>query len=106
MPAIHLIRKNYPSLPRIMPVQPGSNTYKSGNWTIAESTALTLIGSKIYFHRHQASPSFFGGKILETEKVKEGEYAGKIIFTLEFENGCRGVRTSPEGWAQEMKIIL
>jgi hypothetical protein len=105
MPAIHLI-KNDPSLPQIVPIEPGSNVYKSGRWVVAQAKAAALIGGKIYFHDKSSSPSFFGGTILAAEQIQDGEAAGRFIFTFSFDPACKGVTTPRAGWSQEMKLIL
>ena len=104
MPDIHLIR-NEPGLPQIIPIAPGADIYRSGYWVIAETTAKALIGGRIYFHEHQANPSFYGGIITGVEKMEQGEWAGRVVFTFKFDQACRGVTTPRDGWAQEMKII-
>jgi hypothetical protein len=104
MGAIHLI-KNDPGLPSIKPIQPGSEIYRSGYWTIAEDTAAKLIDGKIYFHEKQVASSFFGGIIKEAKLVREGQYDG-VVFTFKRDPACIGVKTSQDGWSQEMKIIL
>jgi hypothetical protein len=104
MPSIHIV-KNDPKLPAITPVQKGSNTFRSGYWAVSPATANILKNGKIYFHEKQAKPSFFGGTISHFEVVTEGEHKGRIIFFFEREPTCKNVKTSPSGWAQEMKII-
>ena len=104
MTAIHII-KNDPGLPAITPVQSGSNIYSSGYWVIAEAKAKSLIGGKIFFHYRQTEPSFFGGIITDAEKVTEGEREGRVVFTFKADQNCKNVKTSRDGWAQEMKIV-
>jgi hypothetical protein len=104
MHAIHII-KNDESLPSITPIEPGSNVYRSGYWAIAKTTADALIGAKIHFHEQQTKPSFYGGIITGTEKIEQGERAGRIVFTFRFDQSCKGVTTSRDGWSQEIKII-
>ena len=105
MGAIHLIRKDDNSLPQITAVAPRSDLYRSGNWVVSESTSASLVGSKIYFHRAKSKPSFYGGTITAFERISEGPDAGRIIFTFQFADACRGVKTPGEGWAQEKKIV-
>lgn len=104
MPAIHLI-KNDPALPNIIPIQPGSDIYRSGYWAVSEDRARALINGTIYFHEEQAKPSFHGGLITAIEKVNEGQYAGRIVFTFRFDRACRGVSTSKDGWLREKKFV-
>jgi len=106
MSAIHVIRKNDPTLPPIELIDRDSGLHRSGYWVVSEETARSLVGGKIYFHREQSKPSFFGGTITAAEKIEEGAYAGRILFTFRFEEACRGVRTERIGWAQEMKLSV
>ena len=76
MAAIHLIR-NDSNLPKIAPIQKGSDIFQSGFWVIATATANALKGGKSFFHEKQSEPSFFGGEIMDFKKVKEGEYEGR-----------------------------
>jgi hypothetical protein len=103
MAAIHLI-KNDPGLPQITPIAQGADIFRDGYWKIAEATAEALIGGKIYFHKHKAEPSFFGGVITNTERVNQ--YPDRIGFLFKPDQACKDIKTPLEGWAQEMKIIL
>jgi hypothetical protein len=104
--AIHII-KNDPALPDILPVERDSDVYWSGNWILTKEAVHALIGGRVYFHEKQSSPSFFGGTILHAQQIPEGdEYAGRFILTFRFEPACKGVTTSLDGWAQEMKLLL
>lgn len=105
MAAIHLIKYD-PHLPQIVPVQPGSDEYRSGSWAIAQETAHALVGERIFFHERQSAPSFFGGVVTGIELVDHGERAGRIIFIFKRDPTCAGVTTAREGWSQEMKIVL
>ena len=100
MAAIHLIKKTGDGLPPIVPVAGEANTYTSGFWTLTEDAARRLIGGRIYFHEHQRDPSFYGGQILSVETSD-----GKIVFRFLFSQDCRGVKTSRDGWGQEMKVV-
>lgn len=106
MTAIHLIKKTNGGLPPIVPVAGEANTYTSGFWTLSEETARSLIGGQIYFHEHQRDPSFYGGRIVDTQRTVDGDYPDKIVFRFVFSADCRGVRTTANGWSQEMKIVV
>jgi hypothetical protein len=105
MAAIHLIKKTDGGLPPIVPVAGAAHTFTSGFWTLSQETARSLIGGQIYFHEHQRDPSFYGGRILDAQQAVDGDYPDKIVFTFLFSADCRGVRTTADGWAQEMKIV-
>jgi len=102
MAAIHLIKKTDGGLPSIVPVAGEPNTFTSGNWTLAQGTARSLIGGQIYFHEHRREPSFYGGHILDTQTTADA----KIVFKFKFSDDCRGVRAGQDGWSQEMKLVL
>jgi hypothetical protein len=106
MPALHLIQNQ--SHPKLLPKpeQPGSDVWISGYWVLAVDTVRSLIGGRVYFHKAQAKPSFFGGEILDFRVANEPPYAGRIILLFQFDPQARGVRAGPEGWAMEMKIVL
>ena len=105
MSAIHLIR-NDSKLPKITPIEKGSDIFQSGYWVIAQATANALEGGKIFFHEKKADPSFFGGVIIKAEPVTQGEFQGRIKFIFKPDQACKGIKTSGDGWAQEKKIII
>ena len=103
MSAIHLIKKNDPNLPPIKPAKEmGEGVFSSGDWLLSETRAMSLIGGKIYFHRAQKKPSFFGGII---EKVEKSAVPDRFVFFFSFDPQCRGVGTSSDGWAMTMKFV-
>ncbi len=104
MPGIHVIRINEPGLPQIETVDKAADLYQSGYWALSEERARGLVGGRIYFHREQAKPSFYGGVITAARKILEGEHAGRILFTFRYDPSCRNTRTSRAGWSQEMKL--
>ena len=103
MSAIHLIKKSEAGLPLIMRVPGEANTYSSGFWTLSMETARSLVAGQIYFHERQRDPSFHGGRIVEAERAPDSE---KIVFKFVFSPDHRGIRTTADGWAQEMKLVL
>jgi hypothetical protein len=101
MPKIHLIKKFEAGLPPIKKVSGEENTFTSGFWTLSEETAQALINGEIYFHEKQREPSFYGGKIVSIELVQD-----KIVFKFIPSPDCKNIKTSQDGWSQEMKIVL
>ena len=104
MPTLHLI-KNDPKLPGIFPIKGCPHVYESGYWVMADQTAKGLVGGSILFHDRQTQASFFGGIITEATKTTDGKYAGRFVFKFTYDPVCKGVRTSRDGWAMEMKIV-
>ena len=39
--------------------------WESGWWAVSPDTASKLVGGRIFFHKAQDKPSFFGGRITE-----------------------------------------
>jgi hypothetical protein len=76
--------------------------WESGWWAISSDTASKLVGGRIFFHKAQDKPSFFGGRIIETESNWPGRILFKFIAGQEF----RGVRTGRDGWSMVKKIVL
>lgn len=99
--SIHLIER----MNLMKPVDKDRKIYESGFWTLSEDTAQDLIGAKLYLHDAQVAPAFFGGTILSWKKMTDGDYKGRTLFTFKAESECKGFKTDPTGWAQEMKIV-
>ena len=59
----------------------------------------------MFLHKHQKDPSHFGGKILSFRVQQDGEYQGRIIFRIKFSRAHKNVKTPPNGWSYEMKIV-
>ena len=103
MSAIHLIKKNDPSLPPIKPAKEmGDGVFSSGDWLLSEARANSMIGGEIFFHRSQKKPSFFGGVIT---KVEKSSVPARFVFFFIYDPQCRGVSTSSDGWAMTMKFV-
>jgi hypothetical protein len=81
------------------------NIWESGWWNIDEDKAKKLVGGEIYFHKKQQEPSFYGGTITGYRIEQDGQYQGRIIFTLRHSKACRNVKTDKHGWSKKMKII-
>ena len=96
---IHLIEKvnNFVKLQ--------DNTWESGWWSIDESQAKKLVGGEIYFHKKQQEPSFYGGTITGYRIEQDGQYQGRVVFTLRYSDTGRNVKTDKHGWSKHIKII-
>ena len=101
MPEVHFIER----VDILTPVDKPNNEWESGNWAISEDTAKKLVGGHIYPHRNQDKPSHFGGEILSYRFLVDGEHAGRIIFRFRADIACKGVKTGPDGWGYEKKIL-
>jgi hypothetical protein len=81
------------------------NTWESGWWSIDESQAQKLVGGEIYFHKKQQEPSFYGGIITGYRIEQDGQYQGKVVFTLRYSDAGRNVKADKHGWSKHIKII-
>ena len=81
-------------------------TWESSWWAVAPETAEKLVGGRIFFHKEQDKPPFFGGQITSYRVETEGEWLGRIIFTFVFSIVFRGIPADREGWSNEKKIVL
>ncbi len=96
---IHMVEplNNFVKLP--------DHQWESGCWAIEESKARDLVGGEIYFHKKQQEPSFFGGIITGYRIAEDEQNHKKVVFTLQYKEDCRNVRTDKNGWSKRMKII-
>jgi hypothetical protein len=102
MKEIHFIQ----SSPKLRPWrEEEGGDYKSGYWHVSESQATSAIGAKIFFHEKQASPSFLAGIITGFEVQKTGQWEGRIIFSFSRSVDLEGLKTDPDGWFREKKIV-
>lgn len=101
MPAIHVIEHEV-STKR---VSKDSYIHDSGDWTLSEERAKSLVGGDMYLHRHQTDPSHFGGRILSYRVHEDGPLKGRVVFRIEPSMAHKGVRTGREGWAMEIKFV-
>ena len=84
-----------------------SHSYESGNWDVAYSKAQSLVGSRIYFHEAQASPSYFGGVITGFRILPQPDLsAGRVVFLFTADQQGRGVLAGMAGWRNEQKTSV
>ena len=96
--SIHLIERvgNFKCLDR------DNWTFESGIWALSEETAMSLPGSKVYFHKFQDKPSYYGGQVIACRKDSESD---RFFIIFKFEKACRDVYTGKEGWQMEKKLV-
>jgi len=73
-------------------------------WAIPPETAEKLLGGRIYLHKEQDKPSFFGGTITAYRIETHGEWTGRLIFTFTRDLAGKGV-VSRGGWGNEKKYV-
>ncbi|MCS3744951.1 hypothetical protein FHY18_000481 [Xanthomonas arboricola] len=79
--------------------------WESGWWAISPETASLLVGGRIYFHKAQDKPSFFGGRIVESRVETEGSWPGRVLFKFIAGQEFKGVRAGRDGWSMEKKLV-
>ncbi len=99
---IHLIER----MGHMQCLDKASGLWKSGWWAVAPDTAEKLVGGRIFFHKAQDKPSFFGGRIASYRVETEGQWPGRIVFTFVFGPEFRGVEAGRDGWGMEKKLVL
>ena len=77
MQNIHLVEKS----DLYKQIEGSSNEWWSGNWYFGERTAKSLIGGRIFLHRHQKGRSYPGGKIMDCERVGKSRY--RLRFSVD-----------------------
>lgn len=78
--------------------------YESGWWAMTEQAAQELVGGRLYLHKAQDKPSFFGGAIQSYRIETNGEWPGRILFTFVADQAGKHVRAGRDGWRMERKI--
>lgn len=96
MKAVHFIER----FNHVRVLDHEANLYETGYWDVSLAKAKALVGSRLYLHRAQKARSFFGGHITGYRIQPEGEYAGRIVFTVISDKAGKGAR-APSGWGQE-----
>jgi len=103
MNAIHLIQKDSKLTPT--PVDGSTGLYKSGFWKVSPQKAESLLGGKIYFHEKRATPSFFGGTIVDFYIQESDPWKDRIVFRFQPDRTCKGVKSGSDGWSMEKKYV-
>jgi hypothetical protein len=98
--AIHLIER----MGHVRTVDASTGMYESEWWAIPASTAKRLVGGRIYLHKGQDKPSFFGGVITGYRIEAEGEHSGRVIFAFTRDAAGKGV-VSRGDWGNEKKYV-
>ncbi|MDR1709331.1 MAG: hypothetical protein LBS70_06380 [Candidatus Accumulibacter sp.] len=102
LPKIHFVE----NMDHIRRLDKEANLWESRWWAVSPETAEKLVGGRIFFHKAQKKPSFFGGDITGFRVETGDEWRGRIIFKFKASEECRGITTGPEGWGREKKIVL
>ena len=80
--------------------------WESGWWAVSPDTASKLVGGRIFFHKAQHKPSFFGGRITEFRVETQGDWPGRILFKFVAGQEFKGVKAGRDGWSMEKKVVL
>ncbi len=98
---IHLIEK----MGHVKCVDKAAAVWESGWWAVSSDTAARLIGGRIFLHKTQQEPSFFGGRIMDFRIETSGIWTGRIIFSFTPLPECKDATTGSDGWSMEKKIV-
>ncbi|WP_193142172.1 MULTISPECIES: hypothetical protein [unclassified Meridianimarinicoccus] len=78
MKVAHFICKrsdNGPGLKNVEILDKTDGTWRSGKWDMSLDDARSLIDGRIYLHETKASPSAFGGTVIDVEPVHDSTLA-------------------------------
>ena len=98
--AIHLIEH----MGHVRSIDSSGGKYESEWWAIPPDTADKLIGGRIYLHKAQDKPSFFGGTITGYRVETEGLWIGRIFFAFTRVLAGKGV-LSRGNWVYEKNYV-
>ena len=96
---IHLLERN----DQIVKVS--DQVWESGNWSLPEIKARSLLSGSILFHKKRSEPSYFGGLILNYRIQDKGQKKERVIFTFEYRADHRMVLAG-KGWSKDMKVVM
>jgi hypothetical protein len=85
-------------------IDSSAGLYESEWWAIPAATATKLVGGRIYLHKAQDKPSFFGGTITGYRIETQGDWVGRVIFSFTCDTAGKGV-VSRGGWGNEKKYV-
>ena len=98
--SVHFIER----MGHVVCLDKSKHLYESGWWAMSESAAQELVGGRLYLHKAQDKPSFFGGTILSYRVETQGDWPGRILFSFTADLAGKGVRAGRDGWGMERKI--
>lgn len=83
---LHVIEKTKRNKRKVTQVEPNENIWITGLWRVSDTTAMSLIGGKIFVHPSQNKPSIIGGKVLSFTSNSNGRKSFKFIADPELSN--------------------
>lgn len=100
---IHFICKDKEG---VRPVDAKGGIYESEAWLLSADEMASLRGGEILLHQTKATPSYFGGTIIDARPV-EGETPGeggrvRWVITLQSRLESKGVYWDPSGHTHGM----
>jgi hypothetical protein len=78
--------------------------WETAYWIVGKTTAVSLIGRKVYVHRGQNVPSHAGGTIIKIYHEPNTDEKRRVI-QFEAVADCKNVVADRAGWGNERKII-
>lgn len=92
----------------IRPLTSTHGQFSSGCWRLSSALAAELVGSEVFFHKHQQALSHFGGRITGYTVLPAGHpCAGRVElhFTLSSATAGKGICARHAPWGREKALV-
>lgn len=99
---IHLIER----MSHIKSLDKETALWESGWWMVSPDIAAKLVGGRIFFHKAQIKPSYFGGRITKFRIETEGIFRGRVLFNFIASHEFKGINAGRDGWSMEKKVVF
>ena len=98
--ALHVIERGGRKVERLTRLG-RTREWETGDWTVGNATAASLIGGHIFVHRNQSTLSHIGGVVLSFRTV----VGGRKVFRFRQVTALTNVDAGRTGWSYERKIV-
>ena len=79
--------------------------WESGYWKVSESQAKAYLRKRLYLHKKQAAPSYFGGEVVGYRWEKwQGQ--PRVGFQFELTNDMKGQYAPSRSWGAMVEKLL
>lgn len=79
--------------------------WETGFWKVSEQEAAAAVGKRIYLHKKQADPSYFGG-IVVGYRWDEWEGQPRVVFQFDLTDDMKGQYAPSRSWGPMVEKFL
>ena len=79
--------------------------WESGYWKVTDQEAKAAIGKRIYLHKKQAAPSYFGGSVVDY-RWDDWEGQPRVVFQFELTDDMKGHYAPSRSWGPMVEKYL